>query len=93
LKGISECMEDIDRLISSSVKNWRFDRISLVDKSILRLGAYEVFFSNFSIPYPVAINEAVEIAKIYGTEESGSFVNGVLDAMGKEKTKGRGKIN
>ncbi len=93
LNGISECMEDIDRLIASAVKNWRFDRISLVDKNILRLGAFELFFSHFGIPYPVAINEAVEIAKLYGTEESGSFVNGVLDAMGKEKIDGKGKTN
>lgn len=75
---------EIDGIISESLKNWKFDRISLVDRSILRLGTYEIFFSQTPVPHPVVINEAVELAKRYGTEESGSFVNGVLDAIRKK---------
>lgn len=84
LKGLTSHIEEIDRIITESVKNWKFERISLVDKSILRLGTYEIFFSNFTTPLPVIINEAVELAKKFGTDESGAFVNGVLDAIRKK---------
>jgi N utilization substance protein B len=93
LEGISRRKDEIDRLIAESVKNWRFDRISIVDKNILRLGIFELNYSGFLIPYPVAINEAVEIAKAFGAEESGAFINGVLDALGKQSSNERGTEN
>ncbi|MBX3160353.1 MAG: transcription antitermination factor NusB [Deltaproteobacteria bacterium] len=70
----------IDELIASASRNWRIDRMSRVDRNILRLGACElVAFAN--VPVKVIINEAVELAKRFGTAESSAFVNGVLDRI------------
>lgn len=70
----------IDQLIAASSKNWRIDRMSRVDRNILRLGACElVAFPD--VPVKVVINEAVELAKRFGTAESSAFVNGVLDRI------------
>jgi N utilization substance protein B len=70
----------LDELITSASKNWRIDRMSRVDRNILRLGACElVAFSD--VPVKVVINEAVELAKRFGTAESSAFVNGVLDRI------------
>ena len=70
----------VDELIASSSKNWRIDRMSRVDRNILRLGACElVAFPD--VPVKVVINEAVELAKRFGTAESSAFVNGVLDRI------------
>ena len=76
--GISQKREHLDNLISNSSRNWRLERMSKVDRSILRLGVYEILFVD-EIPPKVSIDEAVELGKIYGTEESGAFINGVLD--------------
>lgn len=84
LGGLTLNLQEIDGIITETLKNWKFDRISLVDRSILRLGTYEIFFSLSPVPYPVVINEAVELAKKFGTNESGAFVNGVLDAIRKK---------
>lgn len=84
LEGLTSHIGEIDGIITESLKNWKFDRISLVDRSILRLGTFEIFFSHSSVPYAVVINEAVELAKKFGTDESGAFVNGVLDAIRKK---------
>ncbi|NIS74826.1 MAG: transcription antitermination factor NusB [Deltaproteobacteria bacterium] len=84
LGGLTLNLQEIDGIITETLKNWKFDRISLVDRSILRLGTYEIFFSQSPVPYPVVINEAVELAKKFGTNESGAFVNGVLDAIRKK---------
>ncbi len=70
----------IDEVIAASSRNWRIDRMSRVDRNILRLGACElVAFAN--VPVKVVINEAVELAKRFGTAESSAFVNGVLDRI------------
>ena len=72
--------KQIDDLIASASKNWRIDRMSRVDRNILRLGACElVAFPD--VPVKVVINEAVELAKRFGTAESSAFVNGVLDRI------------
>ncbi|RMG61429.1 MAG: transcription antitermination factor NusB [Deltaproteobacteria bacterium] len=84
LRGIEKHRQDIDNRISKCVRNWKFERISLVDRNILRIGTYELFYSEEVIPHPIVINEAVELAKKFGTDESGGFVNGVLDAMRRE---------
>lgn len=76
--GVCENIENIDRLIKESSKNWRLERMSRVDRSILRMSVFEIFFLE-GIPRKVSINEAVELAKKYGTDESGAFINGVLD--------------
>ncbi len=75
-----ENMEYIDSIIKRHIANWDFDRIAIIDKNILRMGIAEFLYFD-SIPYNVTIDEAVEIAKKYSTEKSGSFVNGVLDAI------------
>lgn len=71
---------EIDELITTSSKNWRLDRMSRVDRNILRLGACELLAFQ-DVPLKVIINEAVELAKRFGTAESSAFVNGVLDRI------------
>ena len=71
---------EIDELIASASKNWRIDRMSRVDRNILRLGACELLAFR-DVPVKVVINEAVELAKRFGTAESSAFVNGVLDRI------------
>ncbi len=71
---------EIDELITTSSKNWRIDRMSRVDRNILRLGACELLAFR-DVPVKVVINEAVELAKRFGTAESSAFVNGVLDRI------------
>ena len=76
----SERAAKLDELITAASKNWRIDRMSRVDRNILRLGACElVAFQD--VPIKVVINEAVELAKRFGTAESSAFVNGVLDRI------------
>jgi transcription antitermination protein NusB len=76
----TERAPEIDELITSSSKNWRIDRMSRVDRNILRLGACELLAFK-DVPVKVVINEAVELAKRFGTAESSAFVNGVLDRI------------
>lgn len=75
--SIIEARGKIDELISSTAKGWKIERMSKVDLSILRLSIYELMFDE-DIPEKVAINEAVELAKEYGGEDSASFINGIL---------------
>lgn len=76
----SERTAEVEQLIAGSSKNWRIERMSRVDRNILRLGAAElVAFKD--VPVRVVINEAVELAKRFGTAESSAFVNGVLDRI------------
>lgn len=75
-------IENIDIMIRECVKNWDFSRISVVDKNILRMGICELLFFG-DVPRKVSIDESIELAKKYGGEDSGSFVNGVLDAIAK----------
>lgn len=74
--------ERVNELISQATTNWRLTRIAATDRNILRLAICEMVFIN-DIPDEVAINEAVEIAKRFGSDESPSFINGVLDAVRK----------
>ena len=80
VRGVWEHREEIDALIREAAENWRLERMALVDRNILRLGAYEIRHGR-DIPYAVAINEAVDLAKRFGAEESGAFVNGILDRI------------
>jgi len=82
--GVLEHLEEIDKVISDHLsKDWEFSRLDNVDKAILRLGVYEILFTD--LPYQVAINEAVEIAKLLSTQNSTKFINGMLDKIAKEK--------
>lgn len=76
----TERTAEIDELIAKSSKNWRIERMSRVDRNILRLGAAELVAFR-DVPVKVVINEAVELAKRFGTAESSAFVNGVLDRI------------
>jgi N utilization substance protein B len=87
LVGIREKEKEIDQRISIHAENWRLERMSVIDRNILRLAVFELIYQN-DIPASVAINEAVEIAKRYSTDDSGPFINGILDAMAKEGSAG-----
>jgi transcription antitermination factor NusB len=78
LAGVFENREALDLMIREASVNWRLERMSRVDRNILRIGAFEVVFLK-DVPAKVSIDEAVELGKTYGAEDSGSFINGVLD--------------
>ncbi len=80
VRGVLEHAEKIDALITQYTEHWTFPRIALVDRNILRLATYELLFRK-EIPEKVILNEAIEIAKQYGSEDSGRFVNGILDKI------------
>lgn len=80
VKGILDNLKDIDAKIKKYATEWPIEQITLVDRNILRMGVYELLYDS-EIPPKVAINEAIEIAKKYGGESSGKFVNGVLGAI------------
>jgi N utilization substance protein B len=85
LGGTIERQGDLDMVIEKAAPEWPLDRIALVDRNVLRLGLYELLFSDREkVPAKVAINEAIELAKNFGGENSGRFVNGVLGAVYKE---------
>lgn len=77
--GVNENILIIDDLIKKNIRNWKFERISRVAKSAMRMGIYEVIKEE--IPAPVAINEAVEMAKIFGSEEEANYVQAVLTSV------------
>ncbi len=81
IHGVLEFKKSIDELISSKSLNWKIERIAGVDLNILRLAVFEMKFMKEPIPRKVAINEAVDIAKKFGSENSSAFVNGVLDQI------------
>ena len=80
-------IEEIDGILKKYSQHWALDRMTVVDRNILRLGVCELIHSQ-TIPPKVVINEAVEIAKKYGSEESPDFINGILDKIFKEMPKG-----
>lgn len=84
--GVWDNVHEIDKLIEMHSTHWRITRMALVDRNILRMAVFELLYCP-DIPASVTINEAIEIAKKFGTEESGSFVNGVLDHIAKELKK------
>ena len=90
LKGLCEgtwgARHEIDGALRPLIRDWALDRLANTDRTLLRLGAYELLHSD--IPPPVVINEAVELAKRYGTDESGRFVNGVLGALLRQRQRG-----
>lgn len=77
VNGVHEKTTYIDKIVEKYSKGWKINRISKIDLTILRLGVYEISFRE-DIPFSVSINEAVELAKKYSTEEAGSFINGIL---------------
>ena len=86
------CQEEIDAALTRTLKHWGLERLSFVDRAILRMACCEVLHFP-DIPSNVSINEAVEIAKSLGGEESGQFVNGVLDAISREQRTAAAKFD
>ena len=78
-RGTVANAEDIDKKIEAKAENWRLSRMPLVDRNILRLAIYEL--SQKSVPAPVVIDEALELARQFSSDESLSFINGILDAV------------
>jgi len=88
-RGVIDNLEHIDSLIKKHVKNWQIERMAVIDRNILRMACFELLFLE-DIPPKVTINEAIELAKLFGDIDSPRFVNGVLDKIyktesGKEK--------
>lgn len=83
VKGVINHIEEINTYIVKYATEWPLDQITIVDRNVLRLGIYELVFDS-NIPAKVAINEAIEIAKAFGGDSSGKFINGVLGAIMKE---------
>ena len=81
LEGVLANRDAIDERIGSYAIDWTVERMPAMDRNILRLAVYELFFAEEKLAAGVAINEAVEIAKMYGTDESPKFINGVLGKM------------
>ncbi|MBS6600474.1 MAG: transcription antitermination factor NusB [Clostridium sp.] len=80
LNGVEANKEEIDKIIEKNLQNWKLDRISKVNLTILRLGVYEIAFDE-NVPKKVALNEAIELGKLYSDQKSVSFINGVLDKV------------
>lgn len=80
VNGTIENLNTIDSIIKKTAENWQIDRMAVIDRNILRLATYELLYRD-DIPPSVTINEAIEIAKKYGTEDSSAFINGILDKI------------
>ncbi len=81
--GVRQNAQQIDALIRGAAKNWRLERMSRVDRNILRMATFELLALS-DIPPKVTLNEAIEIAKAYGSEDSSAFINGILDKISRQ---------
>jgi N utilization substance protein B len=91
VKGVSAHLDEIDDELSAVSQNWAVSRMPFVDRSILRVAAWEILFGDAEkVPASVAINEAVELAKLFGGEDSSKFVNGVLGKIAEDAEQGGG---
>jgi len=82
VRGVTARRTEIDTLIRTNARNWQYNRIALVDRQIMRLALWEMLFDKHTPP-AVCINEAIDIAKLFSTGESGHFINGILDNVRK----------
>ncbi|MDL1963519.1 MAG: transcription antitermination factor NusB [Deltaproteobacteria bacterium] len=92
VNGVVKARPEIDSVVERFSSNWKISRMAIVDKNIIRIAVYEMLFCS-DIPSKVSINEAIDIGKKFGTEESGAFINGILDSICialKEEKKGVG---
>ena len=89
IKGTVENLDFIDNKIRNQLEHWDLERLSYIDRAILRFSTFSLYFQD-DVPDTVIINEAVELAKIFGTDDSYRFVNGVLDGIRREKVKAMG---
>ena len=85
IRGVIAHASELDKIIEKAAPQWPLDQIAMVDRNVLRLGLYELLFGNRGeVPPKVAINEAIELAKSFGGDSSGKFVNGVLGTVYRE---------
>ena len=80
VQGVKDHLADLDALIEQHSHNWRVDRMQRIDRNVLRLGVFELKYLP-DVPRKVTLNEAIELGKAYGSEESASFINGLLDRV------------
>ena len=83
-KGVTERVDELDRLIQNQAQNWRLGRMAAVDRNVLRLAAFELLYGGNN-PASAIINEAIELARKFSTQDSAQFVNGILDSIRKGK--------
>ncbi len=88
-RAVADNREEIDRVIGQYAANWSVDRMTRVDRNLLRLAVAEMFYVE-DVPVRVTLDEAIEVAKAFGGEESSRFVNGILDRIAKEEA---GRVN
>ena len=79
-RGVAACLDELDTVIRQASEHWRLERMTRVDRNVLRLGSWELLKRD-DVPRAVVIDEAVNVAKQYGSETSGAFINGVLDRI------------
>lgn len=91
IQGVVEHRKELDNIIEKAAPMWPIDQIDMIDRNVLRLGLYELLYEDKQeVPPKVAINEAIELAKSFGGESSGKFINGVLGTVYREMEKGKG---
>ncbi len=90
--GVVRSLADIDARITAASENWKLHRMAASDRNVLRLGTYEIVFAQPPTPGPVALDEAIELARRYGTKDSPGFVNGVLDKVYRTHTEQQKQI-
>lgn len=89
---VDEHLGEIDHEVDASLDNWRMDRLSVIDRNVLRIGAAELLFSD-DVPPRVAIQESIRLAERFGTDQSARFVNGVLDALMRASNRSAGEVH
>jgi N utilization substance protein B len=87
VRGVARERHFLDSVVAGSAEHWRIERMAVVDRNVLRMAVYEMLFDD-EIPPVVAIDEAIEVARKFGSEESGGFINGILDAVRKRFERG-----
>lgn len=83
IQGVTEHRKEIDQMIEERSEHWRLDRMTIIDRNILRMAIFELLHCN-DVPPKVTLNEAIDLGKRFGSEESGSFINGILDRIQNE---------
>lgn len=83
ISGVTEKSTEIDQMLTVAAENWRLSRMASVDRNVLRLGVFELLTKDAEVPPPVILDEAIELARRFGSAESPAFVNGVLDRVRK----------
>ncbi|MDD4321152.1 MAG: transcription antitermination factor NusB [Acidaminococcaceae bacterium] len=87
VEGTMSHIEEIDKELEETSKKWHVKRMAAIDRNLIRLAAYEMFMGTEKVPSAIAINEVVELAKLYGSDESAAYVNGILGKMVKNHDK------